>query len=363
MSGRIFQNVVLQLKENTDRTVGVIDGEGIVIACSELAMIGQRWAEHVPVINAAGGAIVASDGKTFKALNGWGAQFDYAAFAFGDNEISRTVCAMATVALNAAKAYYEEKHDRGSFIKDIISDNIMLGDIYVRAKELRVVADVPRGVFVVRTLKKGESVPTDVIQSLFPDRQNDFVLSIGEGDVVLIRQMPEGTGIKDLNKIASTIEEALRSGGEPTVVVGIGTVATHLRDLAKSYKEAQIAIEVGKVFDTERYVINYENLGIGRLIYQLPTTLCEMFLQEVFKKNPIDALDKETLFTINKFFENNLNVSETARKLFVHRNTLVYRLEKIKKLTGLDLREFDDAITFKVALMVKKYLTSRGIDA
>ena len=363
MSGRIFQNVVLQLKENTDRTVGVIDGEGIVIACSELAMIGQRWAEHVPVINAAGGAIVASDGKTFKALNGWGAQFDYAAFAFGDNEISRTVCAMATVALNAAKAYYEEKHDRGSFIKDIISDNIMLGDIYVRAKELRVVADVPRGVFVVRTLKKGESVPTDVIQSLFPDRQNDFVLSIGEGDVVLIRQMPEGAGIKDLNKIASTIEEALRSGGEPTVVVGIGTVATHLRDLAKSYKEAQIAIEVGKVFDTEKYVINYENLGIGRLIYQLPTTLCEMFLQEVFKKNPIDALDQETLFTIHKFFENNLNVSETARKLFVHRNTLVYRLEKIKKLTGLDLREFDDAITFKVALMVKKYLTSRGIDS
>ena len=363
MSGRIFQNVVLQLKENTDRTVGVIDGEGIVIACSELAMIGQRWAEHVPAINSAGGAIVTSEGKTFKALNGWGAQFDYAAFAFGDNEISKTVCAMATVALNAAKSYYEEKHDRGSFIKDIISDNIMLGDIYVRAKELRVTADVPRGVFVVRTLKKGESVPTDVIQSLFPDRQNDFVLSIGEGDVVLIRQMPEGTGIKDLNKIASTIEEALRSGGEPTVVVGIGTVATHLRDLAKSYKEAQIAIEVGKVFDTEKYVINYENLGIGRLIYQLPTTLCEMFLQEVFKKNPIDALDKETLFTIHKFFENNLNVSETARKLFVHRNTLVYRLEKIKKLTGLDLREFDDAITFKVALMVKKYLTSRGIDS
>ena len=363
MSGRIFQNVVLQLKENTDRTVGVIDGEGVVIACSELSMIGQRWAENVPVVNAAGGSMVTSDGKTFKALNGWSNQFDYAAFAFGDNEISKTVCAMATVALNAAKAYYEEKHDRGSFVKDIISDNIMLGDIYMRAKELRVTADVPRGVFVVRSLKKGESVPTDVIQSLFPDRQNDFVLSVGEGDVVLIRQMPEGAGIKELNKIAASVEETLRVGGEPAVVVGIGTVATHLRDLAKSYKEAQIAIEVGKVFDTEKYVINYENLGIGRLIYQLPTTLCEMFLQEVFKKNPIDALDKETLFTIHKFFENNLNVSETARKLFVHRNTLVYRLEKIKKLTGLDLREFDDAITFKVALMVKKYLTSRGIDS
>lgn len=153
-------------------------------------------------------------------------------------------------------------------------------------------------------------MPTDVVQSMFPDRQNDFVLNVGEGDVVLVRQMPDGAGFRELNKIASSIEESLRSGSESTVVVGIGTIATHLRNLAKSYKEAQISIDVGKVFDTEKYVINYENLGIGRLIYQLPTTLCEMFLQEVFKKNPIDALDKETLFTIHRFFENNLNVSK-----------------------------------------------------
>ena len=194
------------------------------------------------------------------------------------------------------------------------------------------------------------------MQNLFPDRQNDFVISVGETDVALIHQMPESTTNKDLEKVATTIEEALREDGESRVFVGIGTLALHLRDLAKSYKEAQIAIEVGKVFDTERYVINYENLGIGRLIYQLPTTLCEMFLQEVFKKNPIDALDQETLFTINKFFENNLNVSETSRKLFVHRNTLVYRIEKIQKSTGLDLRVFEDAITFKIALMVVKYM-------
>ena len=363
MSGRIFQNVVLQLKENTDRTVGVIDGEGVVIACSELSMIGQRWSEYVAAVNGAAGSMVCFDGKTFKALEGWGGQFDFAAFTRGEDALSSTVCSMATVALNAAKSYYEEKHDRGSFVKDIISDNIMLGDIYMRAKELRVATDVSRGIFAIRALQKGESVPTETIQAMFPDRQNDFVLSVGEGDVVLIRQLPDGAGSKELNKTAAQIEEALRVNGESTVVVGMGTIAMHLRDLAKSYKEAQIAIEVGKVFDTEKYIINYENLGIGRLIYQLPTTLCEMFLQEVFKKNPIDALDKETLFTIHKFFENNLNVSETARKLFVHRNTLVYRLEKIKKLTGLDLREFDDAITFKVALMVKKYLTSRGIDS
>ena len=180
--------------------------------------------------------------------------------------------------------------------------------------------------------------------------------------MAVVKQLSEAGEGKRLDKVARQIEEGLAKELDLKVVVGIGTVVNNIRDLARSYKEAQLAIEVGKVFDTERSIINYDNLGIGRLIYQLPTTLCQMFLQEVFKKNPIDALDQETLFTINKFFENNLNVSETARKLFVHRNTLVYRLEKIKKLTDLDLREFDDAITFKVALMVKKYLVSRGID-
>ena len=223
MSGRIFQNVVLQLKENTDRTVGVIDGEGVVIACSELSMIGQRWSEYVAAVNGAAGSMVCFDGKTFKALSGWGNQFDYAVFAFGDNEISKTICSMATVALNAAKSYYEEKHDRGSFVKDIISDNIMLGDIYMRAKELRVATDVSRGIFAIRALQKGESVPTETIQAMFPDRQNDFVLSVGEGDVVLIRQLPDGAGSKELNKTAAQIEEALRVNGESTVVVGMGT--------------------------------------------------------------------------------------------------------------------------------------------
>ncbi|MBO4854181.1 MAG: helix-turn-helix domain-containing protein [Oscillospiraceae bacterium] len=364
MSGRIFQNVVLQFKETTDRVIGVIDSEGTVIACSELTGIGKRWAKCVDTINAAEGKCVALEGRTFKALPGWGGQFDYAVFAAGDDSVGYTVCSMAAVALHSAKTYYEEKHDKGSFIKNLISDNILPSDIYVRAKELHVSAEVPRGVFVIRPVdERVEAVPLELVQNLFPDRQSDFVLVAGEEDVALIHQMGEESGSKELERVAAQIEEALREDGEPRVFVGIGTMAMHLRDLAKSFKEAQIAIEVGKVFDTERYIINYENLGIGRLIYQLPTTLCEMFLQEVFKKNPIDALDQETLFTIYKFFENNLNVSETARKLFVHRNTLVYRLEKIKKLTGLDLREFDDAITFKVALMVKKYLTSRGIEA
>ena len=364
MSGRMFLNVVSQFKETTDTRIGVIDSEGTVIACTDLQEIGKKWPQLVQPINDAGDGCVVLEGKTFKTLSGWGGRFDFAAYAEGEDELSRTACAMASVALNGAKSYYEEKHDRTSFVKNIISDNILLSDIYIRAKELHVDAEQPRGVFLIRRRdERSENVTVEAVQSIMPDRQEGIVVSMGENDIVLIQHVDAEAETHDLEKIASQIEEALRVAGESTVVIGIGTVAGHLRDLAKSYKEAQIAIEVGKVFDTEKFIINYENLGIGRLIYQLPTTLCEMFLQEVFKKNPIDALDKETLFTINKFFENNLILSETARKLFVHRNTLVYRLEKIKKLTGLDLREFDDAITFKVALMVKKYLASRGIEA
>lgn len=165
--------------------------------------------------------------------------------------------------------------------------------------------------------------------------------------------------MKEAEKLAATIAETLSTEFYSKVLIGISTPVDNIKDLAKAFKEAQVALEVGKVFDTEKNIVSYENLGIGRLIYQLPTTLCEIFLQEVFKKGSLESLDRETLMTVQCFFENNLNVSETSRKLFVHRNTLVYRLEKIRKITGLDLREFDNAITFKVALMVKKYLTSK----
>jgi len=274
MSGRIYQNVVLQLKENTDRTLGVIDGEGIVIACSELSLIGQRWTEYVLVVNNAAGALLSYDGKTFKALNGWGNQFDYAAFAFGENDVSKAVCSVATVALNAAKAYYEEKHDRGSFIKDIISDNIMLGDIYMRAKELRVTADVARGVFVVRALKKGESVPTDVVQALFPDRQNDFVLNIGDGDVVLVRQMPEGAGFRELNKI---IAQYSLTAPYITKIYLLNSnrqimsqeVDYNDYELAANAKESENPVKISSLHQTG-YIISVDHTAIGgefRIIY------------------------------------------------------------------------------------------------
>ena len=348
------------MKDSIDRMVGVIDADGIVVACSELTCIGEHWSGAVAAVNSSDNATAHFEGKTFKALAGWGAQFDYAAFVKGEDDLAGALCAMAVVAFNGAKTYYEEKHDKATFVKNIISDNILLGDIYTQAKELHFVSEAPRAAFLVRQLGPADVTTIDVIQNLFPDKQTDFVISINETDVALIKQLPEGADAKELQKIAKQIATAVTQELGIKVVIGIGTVVNHIRDLARAYKEAGVAIDVGKVFDTEKTVINYENLGIGRLIYQLPTILCQMFLQEVFKKNPID---QETLLTINKFFENNLNVSETARKLFVHRNTLVYRLEKIKKLTGLDLCEFDDAITFKVALMVKKYLISRGIES
>ena len=362
MANRMFQSLVLQMKDGVEQAIGVIDADGNVVACSELAWMGEQWPGAVAAINASGAPVVHCEGKTFKPLMGLGSQFDYAAFVQGEDDRAQALCTMASVAFNGAKSYYEEKHDKATFVKNIISDNILLGDIYTRAKELRFVSEAPRAAFLVRQLDPADIAIIDVIQNVFPDRQSDFVLSINETDVALIKQVPDGIDSKDLHKIAKQIADAVAQELNIKVVIGIGTVVNHIRDLARAYKEAGVAIDVGKVFDTEKLIINYENLGIGRLIYQLPTTLCQMFLQEVFKKNPIDALDQETLLTINKFFENNLNVSETARKLFVHRNTLVYRLEKIKKLTGLDLREFDDAITFKVALMVKKYLLSRGIE-
>ena len=246
-----------------------------------------------------------------------------------------------------------------TFVKNIIMDNILPGDIYIRAKELHFATDAPRAVFLIRQVGRSDVATVDVLSGMFPDKMQDFVLSINESDVAVVKQITANTPSEELEKIAQDIENTLKNELRIKTSIGIGTVSEHLRELADSYKEAQTAIEVGKVFDTEKSIMRYENLGIGRLIYQLPTTLCEIFLSEIFKKSSIDCLDQETLFTINKFFENNLNVSETSRKLFVHRNTLVYRLEKIKKLTGLDLRQFDHAIVFKVALMVRKYLSSR----
>ena len=359
MSNSVFQSVIVQLREISDRTFGVMDAEGCVVSCTDMSLLGERWPDAALKVGNSSDPIVTFGQKTFKAMVGNSNYFEYAVFCTGDDDTARSFCQLAYISLNDAKTFYEEKHDRGTFVKNIIMDNILPGDIYIRAKELHFATDAPRAVFLIRQVGHSDVATVDVLGGMFPDKLQDFVLSINEMDIAVVKQISTSTTSEDLEKIASAMEDTLKNELRIKSVIGIGTIAEHLRELADSYKEAQTAIDVGKVFDTEKSIMHYENLGIGRLIYQLPTTLCEIFLGEVFKKSSIDSLDQETLFTINKFFENNLTVSETSRKLFVHRNTLVYRLEKIKKLTGLDLRQFDHAIVFKVALMVRKYLSSR----
>jgi len=346
------------MKDATKRTIGVADPDGTVIASSELSLIGTNIGPVQLLYDEGADKLAKTGGKTFKALSA-GAGEDYAVFAEGTDELARTVCIMASIAITEAGIYFEENHDKRAFVKNIITENILPGDIYIRAKELRFASDIPRGVLVIRHGASLDLSAVDLLQETFPDKQHDFVISVSDADIALIKEMPASGDLKYLQSLAEMIETKMEGELALKTVIGIGTPARHLRELADRYKEALISIDVGKVFDAEKTIISYESLGIGRLIYKLPTTLCEIFLSEVFKRNPIETLDQETLFTIDKFFENSLNVSETSRKLFVHRNTLVYRLEKIKKITGLDLREFDHAIIFKVALMVKKYLVSQ----
>ena len=302
-------------------------------------------------------AFYSYNGFTYKPVGNRN-KLDFITFCEGVDETARTCCSVLAITLSNIKMFHDEKYDKSNLVKNILMDNILPGDILIKAKELHLAVDVSRVVFLVQTTNTSNFSIYDILQNLFPEKGKNFIINIDERYIALVKEVKADIDAKELEKIAKSIADTLYTEALVKVYIGIGGVCQNIRDLATSYKEGQIALEVGKVFDIEKQIINYENLGIGRLIYQLPTTLCELFLAEVFKKESLDVLDQETILTIQKFFKHNLNVSETARELFVHRNTLVYRLDKIEKITGLDLREFDQAVTFKVAMMVKKYLQS-----
>ena len=359
MSNRLFQGIIHQMKDAVNRVIGVIDDNGVIIACSELVKIGETK-QGIREELAYTSETVTSDGYTYRPI-GSGSKWEYIVFVEGEDKTAEQTATLLSISLANIKNLYDEKYDKSSFIKNVILDNILSSDIYIKSKELRFNTEETRVAFLIKFNTRTEMLPFDMIQNMFPDKNKDYVISVSETDIVLIKEIRPGMEVREIEKIAFALVDTLNTEFFAKVSVGVGTAVNNIKDLARSYKEAQVALEVGKVFDTEKVVISYENLGIGRLIYQLPTTLCEMFLNEVFKNGSLESLDRETLMTIQCFFENNLNVSETSRKLFVHRNTLVYRLEKIRKLTGLDLREFDHAITFKVALMVKRYLTAKPI--
>ena len=359
MSNRLFQGVIHQMRDAIDRTIGVMDETSVIIACSELGRIGEVN-ESVNAETMASTDTFVLNGYTYKPF-GSKMKPEFAVFVSGTDSEAVKYANLLAISLGSIKQYYDEKYDRSNFIKNVILDNILPGDIYLKARELRFNTDVSRVCMLIKITNKSDVSAYDVIQNLFPDKTKDFIININETDIALVKEIRSDIEMKDLDKLASSIVDTLSSEYYIHCMIGIGTIVVGIKDLARSFKEAQVAMEVGKVFDTEKTIVSYDNLGIARLIYQLPTTLCDMFLKEVFKRGSIESLDHETLFTIQRFFENNLNVSETSRKLFVHRNTLVYRLEKIKKITGLDLREFEDAIVFKVALMVKKYLSSNPV--
>ena len=251
---------------------------------------------------------------------------------------------------------YKERFDRNNFFQNLLLDNLLLVDIYNRAKKLHVEASVPRAVFLVETKTEKDGMVTEVLKGMFSSQSGDYITAVDESSVILIKSLEEGYTMDTLNQVADTIVDTLNAEAMLNVKVAYGAVVQELKDVSKSYKEAKMALDVGRIFYAEKKVIAYSTLGIGRLIYQLPINLCRIFIQEIFGDNIPEELDEEMLSTINKFFENNLNVSETSRQLFVHRNTLVYRIEKLQKATGLDIRTFDDALTFKIALMVVNYM-------
>ena len=357
MSNRLFQTLLHQMKDVVGRTIGVIDENGIIIACSELTKIGESKQRIREELSYSSDAIV-YEGYTYRFISTSGKN-DCICFVEGDDSHSDKMAELLSIFLGNMKNLYDEKYDKGSFIKSIILDNILPSDIYIKSNELHFSNEENRVIIVVKFPVPTETPAYEMVCAVVNENPKDYVINISEQDVVIVREMEGEIELEELEAYSRAIIDAIANEYNQKVLVGISSMVDNLKDLAKAYKEARIALEVGKVFDIEKSIMAYENLGIGRIIYQLPTTLCEIFLGEVFKKGSLETLDRETLMTVQSFFENNLNVSETSRKLFVHRNTLVYRLEKIRKLTGLDLREFDHAVTFKVALMVKKYLSNK----
>ena len=281
---------------------------------------------------------------------------EYVLVARGNSEDTYMIGKIAVCQIQNLIIAYKERLDKNNFIQNLLLDNLLLVDVYNRAKKLRIETDVKRVVFMVETKYAKDNSAMETIKSLYASKPKDFITAVDEKNIIIVKELKDTDGYEELNQIARTLVDMLNVEAMSQVRVSYGNMIREIKDVSRSYKEAKTALEVGKIFYADKVIVPYNNLGIGRLIYQLPIPLCQMFMREVFGKQLPDTFDDETLTTINKFFENNLNVSETSRQLYVHRNTLVYRLEKLQKSTGLDIRVFDDALTFKIAMMVVSYM-------
>jgi carbohydrate diacid regulator len=353
ISNQILQNTIDGLKNITRREFNILDVEAKVVATTTELGLGQYVPEVAAFITSPADSQEMQGAHYFKIYDEY--LVEYVIAVRGEDEDAYKVGKLAAFQIKSLLVAYKERFDRGNFIKNLLLDNLLLVDIYSRAKKLHIENAVPRAVILVESIESNEANITDILRNIFPDKATDFVTAVDEKSVILVKQVDSGTE-EETEGYAKMIYDTLCAEAMSHVSVAVGTVVKDLKDVSNSYKEASMALEVGKIFNCENRISTYSQLGIGRIIYQLPIPLCRMFIQEVLKGRKMDSFDEETLTTVNKFFENSLNVSETSRQLYIHRNTLVYRLDKLLKMTGLDLRKFDDAITFKITLMVSQYM-------
>ncbi len=353
ISSQIIKSSIDQLHAITKMDFSVFDMEGILLAATNEEALPAAEAVVQFADSPADSQEIGSH-HFFKAVDeGVPA---YVLIAEGAGEDVHMMGKVAVAQLQELAVAYKDRFDRNSFIQNLLLDNLLLVDIYNRAKKLHIETEADRLVYIIETRTEKDNTAMEIMKGLFGGNGMDFITEVNEKSLIYIQQVEADHTEEEAMHTALMICDMLNTEAMSSVRIAYGTVAHDIQQVSRSYKEARMALNVGKTFYAEKRIHSYKKLGIGRLIYQLPQNLCEMFIDEVFTEQRIESIDEETLTTINKFFENNLNVSETARQLFVHRNTLVYRLEKLQKSTGLDIRNFDDALTFKIALMVTNYM-------
>ena len=353
ISNQILQSTIDGLKSITRIDLCIMDTEGKMIATT-YSESGEYGASVRAFVESPADSQVIQGCQFFKIYDEY--HLEYVLLVYGGSEDAYTIGKLAAFQIQSLLVAYKERFDKDNFVKNLLLDNLLLVDIYNRAKKLRIDTDVRRAIFVIEILSEKDMNMLERVRTLLNGDDNEFITAVDEKNIIVVRRMVSGEGYTEAEKTARDMLDVLKTEGVEEVHVAYGTIVHDIKEVSKSYKEAKLALDVGKIFFSEKDVIAYNTLGIGRLIYQLPIPLCKMFIREVFEGKSPDDFDEETLVTINKFFENSLNVSETSRQLYIHRNTLVYRLDKIQKSTGLDLRVFEDAITFKIALMVVKYM-------
>lgn len=354
ISNQILQNTIDGLKTITRIELSVMDSEGKILATTEEGKIDEYNFAVPDFVNSQAESQLVQGYQFFKVYDDH--SVEYVISARGEAEDVYKIGKIASFQITNLLVAYKERFDKDNFIKNLLLDNLLLVDIYNRAKKLHIDTDVKRVTYIIETKAEKDSNALEVVRSIFPQKTKEFITAVDEKNIILVKELKDTDGQDEIDRIAKAILDTLNAEAMSSVYIAMGTVVKDIKDVSRSYKEAKMALEVGKIFYTESHIMAYDRLGIGRLIYQLPMPLCKMFITEIFHGKSPDDFDGETLVTINKFFENSLNVSETSRQLYIHRNTLVYRLDKLQKNTGLDLRIFEDSITFKIALMVVKYM-------